>query len=451
MGSDEENRHRKSKYSFVSLFYSNRHQSAYIMASLMISCSIAIIWFMSSSLLLWWIPVQADTIRLLNDEELIRWIDDLRGDDMRLMRWDATRHTRKRQSQGACDDLPNALHVILSTTTMENSKGLACEYATFCVTNNPKMRAQLSDQKDIHEAIINLVLSKDNHVSAMACHLIYIATFANTNNHQIFIQKGAVSNLATVIKSSNASKVQVMWAAAALQNLAASYCDTEGDGRCYWKWKFIDNEYVLVLESKKYTILSDGETARQQIQNDDNLIQRLLDLTCTGPVSGDNKNNNRSNTKSSTEQPHVGDNAIVGRHDEAPTIVAWAATGVFKNVAISANSRIKIEPSIQCICRMAHSPDWLEENKGQGAIHHLRPYDPCWFQDDNAPQGKLCVDDVFRDKEGYTCSDYGRATKEECLATDTNGKVMAKDACCGCGGGKAEKSWSMRSSKRSEL
>jgi len=89
---------------------------------------------------------------------------------------------------------------------------------------------------------------------------------------------------------------------------------------------------------------------------------------------------------------------------------------------------------------MAKSKDWLEENKGQGAIHHLRPADPCWFKDDTngLKDGDLCVDDEFVDEEGYVCADYGEATKQECLAMDVKREVSANQACCGCGGGQRE-------------
>ncbi|KAI2503921.1 hypothetical protein MHU86_10568 [Fragilaria crotonensis] len=376
----------------------------------------------------------------LTTKDLEGLIDDLRGDDLRLMRWDATKHTKKRQNDGACESLQDALAVISSSSSTARLLGLACEYATFCVTNNHKQRSRLSEYNGIHSSIVKLVSSKNTHTSAMASHLIYIATFANGVNHQGFINAGAVKKLAAVVKNSKASQVQIMWAAAALQNLAASYCDTEGDGRCYWKWRKSNGEFSFELYSNKYTMNSDGEAVRQEMLGDQELVRSLIGLACRGPVGGEMTSDN----------PFVGENAIVGTHDEASSIVAWAAAGALKNLAIAAEARPMIEASIKCLCRLAHSPDWLEENKGEGAISHLRPSDPCWFQDDNAQTGKLCVDHVFLDEEDYTCSDYGKATKQECLATDKNSN-SAKEACCGCGGGDPEASWSMTTKRRSEL
>ena len=174
---------------------------------------------------------------------------------------------------------------------------------------------------------------------------------------------------------------------------------------------------------------------------DTNLVTSLNNYACIGPVRGE----------MTTENPYVGDNAVVGGQcDDSSNIVAWAAAGALKNLALSPEARPMIEPFIECLCRLAHSPDWLEENKGQGALHHLRQSDPCWFQDDNSPNGKLCVDHVFNDQEGETCRVYGNALEPECLATNKEG-IVAKKACCACAGGNQEESWSMTSKKQLEL
>jgi hypothetical protein len=431
MGSDDNDNHRSSKPKFRQrLLVQEPHKV----------CIMAILFALTCITLLFTITSGSTGTGALTREALEGLIEDLRGDDLRLMRWDATKHTKKRQNDGACDSLQDALSVISSTSSSPLMQGLACEYATFCVTNNPKQRARLSVYDGIHSSIAKLVSSKNSHTSAMASHLIYIATFGNSVNHQGFTAANAVRNLAAVVKDQESSQVQTMWAAAALQNLAASYCDTDGDGRCYWKWRKNDGVFSFSLSSKKYTMLSDGEAVRQAMLSDEKLVRRLIDLACWGPVRGE----------MTTDNPFVGENAIVGTHDGASTIVPWAAAGALKNLAIAAEARPMIETSIKCLCRLSHSPDWLEENKGEGAIRHLRPSDPCWFQDKNAPTGKLCVDHVFLDGEDYTCSDYGKATKQECLATDKRG-TTANEACCGCGGGDQEDSWSMMSKSRSEL
>lgn len=429
MGSDDNDNYRTSKSRFRQHVLVPRK-----------ACIMALLFAVTCITLLLKITSGSPGSDALTREALEGLIEDLRGGDLRLMRWDATKHTKKRQNDGACDSLRDALALISSTSSSPQMQGMACEYATFCVTNNPRQRAHLSEYDDIHSSIVKLVSSKNSHTSAMASHLIYIATFANSVNHQAFIAAGSVKKLAAVVKDQKSSQVQIMWAAAAFQNLAASYCDTDGDGRCYWKWRQHDGVFSFSLYSKKYTMLSDGEAVRQQMLSDQELVRSLIDLACQGPVRGE----------MTTDNPFVGENAIVGTHDRASTIVPWAAAGALKNLAIAEEARPMIEESIKCLCRLARSPDWLEENKGEGAINHLRPSDPCWFQDNNARTGKLCVDHVFLDGEDYTCSDYGKATKQECLATDKAG-ISAKEACCGCGGGDPEDLWSMTSNSRAEL
>jgi hypothetical protein len=358
---------------------------------------------------------------VLGEDELHDLLQDVRGDDTRLVRWNARKYTKQRQEQGGCDALPQALEVVTSHKVVKQVKGIACEYATFCITDNPKHRTTFSQVPGIHEAVVELVRSDNTYASAMASHLIYIASFSNAVNHVGFAEAGAVSALSAVIKDGTLS-VQVMWAGAALQNLAASYCQTEEDGRCYWKWdKRVDQ---LELRRSSLPLVSDGHAVRQEMANDEQLITKLKELACLGPVAG----------KKSESNPFPGHNAVAGQHDNAPTVVAWAATGALKNLALSPEARDAIEPALSCFCRLSHSADWLEENKGQGVIGHLRRNDPCWFGDDKKDYD-LCIDHTFLDDELYTCSDYGDASQEDCKAKDRSRGESAKSACCGCGGG----------------
>mmetsp|Transcript_14069 Transcript_14069/g.21493 ORF Transcript_14069/g.21493 Transcript_14069/m.21493 type:complete len:429 (-) Transcript_14069:141-1427(-) len=392
-----------------------------------------------ASLLLLFIPRVSRAVTDVNDgstltsSELQDLVLELKGDDNRLMRWSATDYTKQKQ-QSVCDEhLPKALQTIETSSSDTSAQALACELATFCITDNPVQRARLGTND--YAAIVNLVASSDSHTAAMASHLIYIASFSNKQNQQGFFQAGAVLRLSLIIKNASSSKLAIMWAAAALQNLAASYCNSKGNGRCSWDWQSLD----ILSISEGLTITSDGSSIRQKMVADSALIKKLKNLACLGPVKGEMTDQN----------PYVGVNAVVGgTHDESSNIVPWAATGLLKNLALEPAGRLLIEDgdtTLKCICRMAHSPDWLEENKGGGTLHYLRPSDPCWFQDDDYENGKLCVDDRFLDKNGYTCSDYDKATDEECLATNASG-TSAKTACCACGGGKPEASWSVSSS-----
>jgi hypothetical protein len=76
-------------------------------------------------------------------------------------------------------------------------------------------------------------------------------------------------------------------------------------------------------------------------------------------------------------------------------------------------------------------------------LHHLRRDDPCWFDDPLITERKkvatsdtkLCVDGFFYDEQNRSCSDYGTQPSEtDCAIRDRYG-VLAKNACCACGGG----------------
>ncbi|VEU40430.1 unnamed protein product [Pseudo-nitzschia multistriata] len=378
----------------------------------------------------------SDRHDLISPEELGRLIDELRGDDHRLVRWDATKHTRKKQRRGGCDELPRALDAVASegrgVGASDGHKALACEFATFCITDNPRQRARLGQHEGIHAAVVGLVASPDVRASAMASHLIYIATFSNAKNHRAFVEHGAVGALGALVKSEASEPIQAMWAAAALQNLAASYCDTEGNGRCYWRWdkKALDRP-VLVIKNSSLPMISDGSEARRQILDDPDLVRALAGHACRGPVSGTEGPGN----------PFPGEHAVAGRDDRSPNIVPWAAAGALKNAALSLSPGFleALDPAMPCFCRMARSDDWLEANKAGHVLDHTRRRDPCWFgpggEDYEAPGAELCVDRYFVDGEGYDCSGYERAGGDECATGDATGTTRASEACCPCGGG----------------
>jgi hypothetical protein len=402
--------------------------------------------------------VHGEQQALLNRSQLEKLVQDIGGDDRRIMRWDASEHTLHGQQNGLCSSFSDALRVIsapilkstpiIQTTQPSTAydtdpepdqdfqRGLAAEYATFCVTDNPYFRAQLAQHKDddvgIYLAIVNLVTSEDSYASSMASHLIFIATFNNADNHAGFFQAGAVDVLASVVKRHGEPEssqymyvkpVQVMWAALALQNMAASYCAT-GDGRCYWGWSN-QRDHVWMRQSS-LPVVSSGVEVRHAIWQDPTLLETLQELVCLGPAHHD--------------EALPGETARAGQDDLSRNLVAFAAAGALKNIALEPSARARIEPALPCLCRLTRSDDWLEANKGQGAIHHLRRSDPCWFFDDDADVTVVCADLVFYDEDNFTCTDYGEdvVSDDDCTTVDRNG-VPAADACCGCGGGMRDK------------
>jgi hypothetical protein len=361
----------------------------------------------------------------LTEAELVDMVRDLKGTDTRMMRWDATEYTAERQEGGACEKMPEAAAVIKEGSKEDNLRALlACEYATFCITDNPYQRAQFSKVHGIHKAVVELVKTGTPQTSAMASHLIYISSFTNEKNQQGYFKAHAVDAVGVIILNRKALAVQSMWAMAALSNMAASYCATKADGRCYWTFTK-DQNYVVIGEDS-LPIISDGTAIRQAAMQIPGLIAALTDSACQGPVKG----------TASDEYILPGDNAVAGRDDANPAIVPWAATSALKNLAVEPAAKPLMEgPALACYCRLKDSYDWLEENKGEGILLHLRPHDPCWNEsDDDEPSG-VCVDGYLLDEEGYYCEDYGQVTDDECEAKDVFSGVKAAELCCGCGGG----------------
>jgi len=421
----------------------------------------------------------------ISSEELEAMLNDIRGNDLRLMRWNAKSHTRRRQHNGGCNSLPEALNTILESQKGPDTKQRiidvtnAMEYTTFCVTDNPEQRSIFSTHDEgLHGAVVNflsldtLTANDDEKIkrsaSAMAGHVIYITTFANAKNQQEFFNAGAVEKLSRVILDESSSQVQIMWAAAALQNMLASYCDTEGNGRCSWQftkeWK--KNKRTddgansksnpnppspQLIVSPEMTVVSDGQPIRETVRKDEELIRHVVDLVNRGPVNG----------IMSDENPYVGDNAKAGLHDDSPNIVAWAAAGVIKNASLDPVARAYLKgqdfwTSLRfSLCRLEYSPDWLEQNKGGSALEYLLPEDTCWFEDEQDPYSALCMDDIFVDEEGYTCADYNeKVTVSECRALNLVDKTKtANDSCCNCGGGTPDEKWTKKIPKveREEL
>jgi hypothetical protein len=268
--------------------------------------------------------------------------------------------------------------------------------------------------------------------AAAACNLIYISSFSNKENHQGYIKAGAVEALSTVIKSSHSRPHVLMWACAALANLAASYCSGNKDGRCYWDWK---QDGKLTIGKSSRPLNSDGTPVRKAMLQDKDLIQILQKLTCTKPAS-------QQTTTDQNNNPWPGKNAIKGRDEDAPSIVTWAAAGALKNLALLPEAHQVIEQVLPCLCRLHNSPDWLEQNKGEMTIYHIRKANPCFYgmSGNDIDQDLSCIDHVWEDKDGYVCNDYKAKDCEGDGSVPNKQGVSAKDACCVCNGGDSQKS-----------
>lgn len=171
-------------------------------------------------------------------------------------------------------------------------------------------------------------------------------------------------------------------------------------------------------------MISDGIMVRENMVNIPGLIETLVQLACTGPVEGAFHEGN----------VFPGENTVLGRDDNNPHLVAWAATGALKNLALEPTAIPRIEPALQCMCSMKESPDWLEQHKANELILFLRREpDPCWY--DETGVSSVCIDANFVDQEHYHCDAYKRASRAECENECVVTGVLAKNACCECGGG----------------
>jgi hypothetical protein len=360
--------------------------------------------------------------------DLDKSIQNLRQDDNRLVVVSVGSPTSKVQRNGGCDHLAEALDLLRNKKISDETKAKVAQFGVLCVTDNADNRAILSKVIGIHKALVKLVQSSDSDAAAAACNLIYISSFSNKENHQGFINARAVDVLSTAIKSPQSRPHTTMWACAALANLAASYCAGTKDGRCYWDWK--ENRSYVTIGKSSLPLDSDGLNVRKAMLQDKDLIQTLQKLTCGKPAS-----------KATMDQnPWPGENAIKGRDEDSPSIVTWAAAGALKNLALLPEAHQAIEQVLPCLCRLYNSPDWLEQNKGEMTIYHVRNANPCFFgkSGKDLDQDLSCIDRLWKDKDGYACNDYKAKECQGDGSVSNKQGVSAKDACCVCHGGDSQ-------------
>jgi hypothetical protein len=429
----------------------------------MMAKSYHILQLLARALFLLLLPMYLSTVIGSSIPDFASLVSTLRGDDTRLVRWDATEHTRTQQSdENICgkEVFDKALDLIVVQNSISNDKfnlkliALASDYITLCVTDNPNNRALFAAFPGIHDSVIGLIdktstkidtktdkFHRNSKALSKLAHVMYITTYANTDNHQAYINKGAAMKLSKIIKTYISIRpvgfefeFQVshpdvpMWCAIALANLAASYCDSENDGRCYYHWN-ANNKLELTEEYGKVT--SDGHVVRQAILNDFPLIQYLIDLSCL------------TNAMDPLDEGFVSAaNAHIDRDEDLISIVPWAALGVMKNLVLEKGAQILLEPALGCICHASTSGDWFEVEKALHILERMRQEYPCHFtkkydEHDELLGHTVCIDAEFFQDDGIKCCDYEQEdppTKEQCNSVDRRG-VTARSACCACGGG----------------
>lgn len=255
----------------------------------------------------------------------------------------------------------------------------AAEAITLLVTDHPTNRARLGKAPGVLSSLVELVddawrtavahdidvameQSKDSFLAAeAAAEAIWILAYNSTVNHAALIELNAVEVLSSVVTARDALGLQtpsraVMWAAAALQNIAASYCG----GRCEWVWQRGEANRLQPL----HQVTLDAEPARRRMAMQPDLVNALVQYACEGPVGPADGGGAPWPSKANVESRY------------ASSIVPWAAAGALKNLAISSvasDGLLTTQNAPRCLCALAHSRDWLEASKAKAALYFLEP------------------------------------------------------------------------------
>jgi hypothetical protein len=201
--------------------------------------------------------------------------------------------TWQHQRSEACGvDLERAYKVLVTEKTNTQALIDAVTVVSLCTTNNGTNRAKLTTSvKGVPEAIVSM-LSLEPAAIAAAGECIWISSFNSPENYNAFVKAGAVDALSNILTSTKPCEGKSchhakMWSAAALQNLAATYC--EGGGYCDWEWvarqegdKIADGQHVRynVGLSKSAKPKADPTPVREQILNNKALLTYVTQQIC---------------------------------------------------------------------------------------------------------------------------------------------------------------------------
>ena len=321
-------------------------------------------------------------------------VEYLRAGDVRMVRPSPTRETLRRRDEAyVALRIDTVVHELVEQRTPHDVdvsfapllRASAAEAITLLVTDHPTNRARIGQAPGVLTALVELVdnawregvahdaliahaqTDADFVAAESAAEAIWILSFSSATNHRMLMGLGAIEVLAAMVTARDVHGLRtvpraVMWAAAALQNLAASYCDTP-DGRCAWRWSQGGGTRLGIDEAQ--SVVVDANAARLSIGRVPRLLEALVAYACEGPAG--------------PHDPPVGEpwpsKAAVDSR-AASSVVPWAAAGALKNLALSeevAERLLQTPRAAECLCRLARSRDWLESSKAQAALYHLHP------------------------------------------------------------------------------
>lgn len=392
---------------------------------------------------------EAASGQMLDVETLTNMKTRLADVDNRLVRFSTLSEETKELQDDVCPIAIPHIYESLESGDIAHA-GLAAEVLQLCTTNNPRNRATIGRTGYVHKRLNSLINNgvatyHDEHKSAkekrQATHAlakvseaVWILSYNDDYNADLFVDAGLVHSLMSVLKfcivdfkdEESICSDAVMWSLAALQNLAATYCNSNS-GRCDWEW---DGDDLAI--SHEHQAKSDKALARRKViiahVKAMNIAELLTHFVCQGPVHKPNGDTH----------PWPGKSEDPVAHGHMPTIIPWAAAGFIKNLAL--------EPSIReawwhhnkmfhCLCEMSWSPDWLEESKASTALYNLG-----WeYYCPDVHDGCADYPDWEEKSDGMTCQEYEDKLycAEHGNLTDAEG-IEANDACCICGGGESD-------------
>ena len=365
-------------------------------------------------------PPQEEEILLTQSKDLpFETLKDvaayLRANDTRLVRPGPSDKTWKRQDSDACGLYLEQAYQMLAKPLGARAESVlrdAANVITLCTTDRPKHRAKLTTVvQGVPTAIVSLVSSSTSYSSmAAAAECIWISSFSSRENHEAFVDAGAVDSLSRVLTEHDCDSLAAkqaaqgcylaqMWAAAALQNLAAAYCDTKNWGGCDWEGTdttTTDGRHEIAID-KDTPVQFNPEPIRLSMIRNTKLLKTLEKIIC---------DNVKELDKAPSERTWPS-RAKVTEVELSPSVATWGAIGAVRNLALSPEFYAKMPLDLQnCLCAHAvRSPDWLESSKAKDAIYRFgfersdvcEPlYDP-----------KKCFDfKDWKDNEGGNCRKY---------------------------------------------
>lgn len=373
----------------------------------------------------------------------------LRAKDTRLVRPSPSDETWARQKSDACGLYLEQAYQILARRVPpnENIMTAAVQVITLCTTDRPKHRAKLTTVTEgVPAAIVSLLSSSSSSYAskAAAAECIWISSFASEPNHQALVKAGAVERLSDIITDNDCNKLSVkeapqchlaqMWAAAASQNMAATYCRSDS-GRCDWEWtdtKTKDGRHEIVVADK---VSYDPEDVRKSLIHNMQLLKALTQSICANVAELD---------KAPRERTWPSRAKVTKLDKVTPSVAAWGAIGAIRNLALSPEFYEKIPADLlKCLCAHAvRSPDWLEDSKADDAIYRLGfdKKDVCEPLYDRSQ----CSDyKDWKDEDGEPCRTYEKkrwcAEYSDYAPSNDENYVTAGVGCCACGGGNKKK------------